>query len=157
MMCFFIFLKLFQLRADDSGLLRVLFFHFCTGLFQKSGIAPFEHLFLIVPVIHALIISQQHVHIRRIAGKTVDPRSVMPQRMSSTSAKDKLFLFLIQPRKQQDQKGHVIGQRELAADPVSFLQLPAQAAVIGLIQVKFPEFQFLLIYDDISKHIRSSL
>ena len=49
--------------------------------------------------------------------------------------------------------------RQLSASAEAFFQALAKPAIIGLIYVKFPKFQFLLIYDNISKHnlLNSSL
>lgn len=81
------------------------------------------------------------------------------KRMRHAFAGGAFHRLVIQRRQKQRNKRHVVAQRQLSASAEAFFQALAKPAIIGLIYVKFPKFQFLLIYDNISKHnlLNSSL
>ena len=61
-------------------------------------------------------------------------------------------LRLIKPCQQYGKEGHVIAQGKLPADAVLLLQIPADAAIVGMVYVKFLELHFCLVYNNIPEH-----
>ena len=77
--------------------------------------------------------------------------------MHEAAAENRLRRLLIEIRQKQDQKGQVVGERHLAGEAVLFFQYMAEAAVIAAVEVKFLEFQFRFIDEDIAEHSAFSL
>ena len=94
------------------------------GLQQGGGLA------LILPVIQALVVGQHDVHIRGIRGVSVGKSGTLLQRVQR--AADGFFLSqlgAVQRAEQQNQKDHVVRQRQTPQLPVLTAQGAAQPAI----------------------------
>ena len=85
-----------------------------------------------------------------------DPSGMLLDGMGNALFDSGFGLVLIEIGQQKNQKGQVVGKSHLPGQAVAFPQGTAQSAVIAAVQIKFFEFQLLLVYDNIAKHMRSS-
>lgn len=129
---------------------------FLIGAFQHTSLGQGDGVGIILPVVHALEVSQRHVHVRRVVGKFRPPPGPGLHRVGDAFFFFPLLLRLVQRAKQQHQEGHVKVQRHAAELAVTLLQAAAQAAVAGFVSPLLFFIQQLRVCHQVAEHLRIS-
>ncbi len=111
--------------------------------FEKPGIRKFPKAFVVQPVIHAFVVSQQNIHIRGIGGIFIGKNLVLSAWMNQAAFQTGTAVRLIKPAEQYGKKSHIISQRHLSGYAMTLPQGFAQATVIGAVAVVFFLFSAL--------------
>ena len=144
--------ELREARFDEGALFRIGLPAALILRAHHGGLGPAEEPALVAPVVQAVLIGEDEVHVGGVFGDGARAPAVLVQRMGGAALAALPELGLVHALQEQHEEGHVVGQREAGEGAVPLLERAAQPAVAALVSRELFRAEGIRVRYDVSEH-----
>ena len=137
---------------DKGALVRIPFAAALVLRAHCGRLRAGEQPALVQPVVQAVLVGQDEVHVRGVVRDGAGGIGVLFRRVEEAALLARLGLRLIHGLEQEDEKGHVVGQRHAREPPVTEPERAAEAAVAVFVARELLRRERRAVCDNIAEH-----